>query len=701
MGIMNKMRNKTHIILIILVVAFLATIIFEWGMNYLGLRGGQQIELGIVNGEVIKYTEFENQLQFAIQQQKQQTGEDPDESMVGMIRDQVWEQVVTQIIAKQQIEKLGIKVTDQEILNWVYNSPQTLPDPIKKNFMDSTGQFNMAMYQQALQTKTPEVQKFWAQVEDFLKQTLLSQKLQSVITGIVRVPESDILQKYKDENIKAQFDYLFLDATTIPDAQVQVNDEELKNYYEKNKNDFKKEEMVKMKYVMFSDAATMDDTVITEKQLKALTKELKRSNDSDLISLVNTNSDAKWTGNFSKPNELAAQVVNFLFTAKKDSVSDVIHATDGFHIVRLLDSKDGENTYTSASHILIKFGTDTNAAKVKTEQIMDRIKKGEDFVKLVSDFSEDPGSKISGGDLGWFTKGAMVKEFEEACNNGKIGEVVGPVKSQFGFHIIKIKDRQKKEFKVADIKKAVKTSTKTRDYIVKRAEDFSFVARKDGFEDQAKKINIAVTDLPPITKTSFIPGAGQNKKISEFGFKENKGTISDPIKIQGGYAIYIIMDKIPAGFMTFEEVKDNMVKPKVILEKKLEILKQKAAELKGKITNNLLTSLNNVEPNLKVLQADSVSVAKPVQTIGSDPDFNNVVFKMQNGQLSDPIKTQRGVYLVQMKNITPFDQAKYTAASEQIKQTLLQTKKQTILQDWITELKDKAEIVDNRDKYFK
>ncbi len=154
MGLMNKLRDKTHIILIILILAFLGTIVFEWGMDYLGMRGGQVTELGSVNGQEIKYTDYESQVNFSIDQQRQQTGEDPDENLIKMIRDQVWDQMVTQILAEQEIKRLGITVTNQEILNWVYNSPQTLPAPIKQNFVDSTGQFNMSVYQQAL---APEI----------------------------------------------------------------------------------------------------------------------------------------------------------------------------------------------------------------------------------------------------------------------------------------------------------------------------------------------------------------------------------------------------------------------------------------------------------------------------------------------------------------------------------------------------------------
>ncbi len=703
MGLMTKLRDKTHVILIILVVAFLITIIFEWGMNYIGLKSGQVTEFGSVNGREIDYKEFESQVQFATEQQKQQTGEDPDESTIQMIRDQVWDQMVSQILAQQEIERLGIKVTNEEILNWVYNSPQTLPDPIKRNFIDSTGQFNMEIYQQALSTKSPEVTKFWAQVEQYLKQLLLSQKLQSVITGTVRVSEGDVLQKFKDDNIIASFNYALISTAVINDNQVQITDEDLRTYFNNHKEDFKREESVKLKYILFSDAPTIEDSTITEKQLKALTKEFKRYtvNDTDLKNFVNTNSLNKYNDTvYYKPNELAPEVANFLFSAKIDSISDVIKASDGYHLVKLFGTKEGDAEFTNASHILINFGTDTNAAKVKAEQVFKRAKSGEDFNKLASDFSDDATNKFKGGSLGWFTKGAMVKEFEDASLNGRVGDIIGPIKTQFGYHIIKINDRQKKLFKAADIKMLVKTSSKTKDVIRKRAEDLTFVARKENFEEEAKKLNLLVLDIPAITKTSFIPGAGQNQNVIKFAFSESKKSVSDPIKIQGGYAVYYITDKLDAGYMNFDEIKDNVIKPKVLQEKKLDIIKPRMQDLKTKISNNDLNSIKTTDQSVYVTSVDSFSVSKPDPIIGSDFELTNALFKLSNGQISDPIRTNKGYYIVQIKNITPFDQEKFKTQSDIIRQQLTMQKKQTIVQDWLADLKDRAVIVDNRDKFF-
>ncbi len=176
-GIMNKMRDKMPLIIIILIIAFLATIVFEWGMNYLGLRDGA-VAFAKINSEEITYQEFEKVVQQQIEQMRQQNqGKDVSEEQIKQVRDQVWNSLVSQTLTKQAIEKYGIKVSDQEILDWIYNRPETLPEPIKKNFMDSTGVFNIGFYQQALNMKTKEATQFWAQVENYIRETLLSEKL--------------------------------------------------------------------------------------------------------------------------------------------------------------------------------------------------------------------------------------------------------------------------------------------------------------------------------------------------------------------------------------------------------------------------------------------------------------------------------------------------------------------------------------------
>ena len=702
-GIMNKMRDKMPLIIIILIVAFLGTIVFEWGMDYMGMSG-QNITFGEVNGVEITYQEYEQAVQQQVEQMRlQNEGKDIDEATMEQIREQVWNNLVTQTLTRQEINKLGIKVSDAEVLDWIYNRPETLPDVIKRNFMDSTGVFDMAVYQQALGDKRPEVREFWNQVENYLRETILSDKLQSIIVSSVIVTEGDVLQKYKDDNILTNFEYLSLDLSTIPDTLVTITDEELRTYYDNHQDEFKQEEAVKFRYLVFPDVPTAEDSAIVDKQLTAYMEDFKSSiiDDSSLIKLVNDISETPFDENFKKPNTIGKGALEFLFKAQQDEVSNLIIDQDGYKIVRFLGSKEGDDVYANASHILVNFGTDTISAKKKAEEILKRAKGNKKFEDLAFALSEDPSAKQNKGELGWFTKGAMVPEFENAAMDGNVGDIIGPIKTQYGFHILKINGKTRKEFKFTELKMTVKAGSRTRDAAKKGAEDFIYsIEEGANIDTLAAILRLPVLATPEVTMDGFIPGAGQNKSLINFGFDSDIGEVDGPFKIQGGYAAYLLADKIPAGYKNFDSIKTIQIKPKVLMEKKYAILEQVTNDLISKIQNGDLNTLTAIYPNYIIETADSVSVSKPYAKIGTDYAFNNVVFNMTSGELSKPIKGNNGYYIVKLKSITPFNQQDYMSKGSEIRNQLMQTKQQAVIQEWLANLQNKADIVDNRDRFF-
>lgn len=707
-GIMNKMRDKMPYIIVFLIIAFVGLIVFEWGMNYLGMRGGDMVVFGSVNGEEISYQEYEQALQQQLEAMRQQNGgKDIDDATLEQIKEQIWNQLVQQKITKQEISKLGITVSDNEILDFIYNQPEQLPEAIKRNFIDSTGVFNMEFYQQALGMKTKEATQFWNQVEIYMREVLLAEKLQNYITASVIVPEEDVLQKYKDDNIKASFNYAFLDVNTVTDTmQFQVSEEEMKEYFNKHKDEFKQEEAVKFKYVVFSDAPTIDDSNSVKKQMEFLVKDMKNAKmeDSSLIKLVNDNSTVPFKAEFQKPNAIGSagkNALNFLFNAKTDETSDLIIDQDGYKVIKFLESKDGEETYVNASHVLINFGTDTAAAKKQAEDILKRAKSGEDFAKLAFELSQDPSAKQNSGDLGWFTKGAMVKEFEDASLNGNVGSIVGPVKTQFGFHIIYIKGKSKKEFKFAEIRKPVTAGQRTKDIARKKAQEFMADVENGAILDSlAKNMNIPVYSTPEISKGGFVPGAGQNKNIIDFGLANKKSKLYGPSKIQGGYGVYIITDKISEGSKNYDSVKVSLVKPKVAQIKKMQYLQKIAGDIRSKISGGQILSLQPLYPQYQFATADSVTMSKPDAKLGMDYPLYNAVFSLRQGEVTNPIKGTRGYYIAVLNWITPFDQNDYVVKAADLRKQLLTNKKQQAVQEWMTNLTNNAKIVDNRDKYL-
>ncbi len=703
-GIMNKMRDKMPLIIIILIIAFLATIVFEWGMNYMGM-GGKNDAFAKVNSKEISYQEFERIVQQQVEQMRQQNpNNDIDESTMNQIRDQVWNSLVSQTISQQAIEKYGIKVSDKEILDWIYNRPETLPEPIKKNFMDSTGVFNAAFYQQALGMKTKEATQFWSQVENFCRESLLSEKLQAVLTEGAVVSEGDVLDKYKEDNIIANFNYVLLDLNTVTDTTLfSVNDKDLKDFYEANKSDFKQSESVKLKYIQLSDAATAEDSLAVKKELEVLRKDFVKASleDSSLIKLVNENSTVPYNPEFQKTNSFKPAVTSFLFNAKPGDISDVLVTDEGYQLVKYIDSKEGENLYVNATHVLVNFGTDTVAAKNKAQDIYNRIKNGEDIKKLAAELSDDPSAKQNKGDLGWFTKGNMVKEFEDASFNSNVGDLVGPVKTNFGFHIIKIFGKEKKEFKVAQINKTVVPSSRSKQIVKKKAEDmYSELSKGKILDSIAKENNLTVQTSPDINRDGQVPLAGANKKVLKTAFDNKVNYIMEPVKIQGGYAIYEVYEKKPEGYQNFDSIKVNIIKPRVVNQKKYNILLGSATDLESKINNFDLSSLKDVAPQYSYGVADSFKVSKPNPSIGTDYALSYAVMKMKPGEISKPIKGIKGYYIVKLNSITEFSEQDYVLKAPEIRKTLLTAKKQMFVSDWLAKMQNEAVIVDNRDKYY-
>ncbi|MDD5362963.1 MAG: peptidylprolyl isomerase [Ignavibacteria bacterium] len=707
-GIMNKLRDKMPYIIIFLIIAFVGLIVFEWGMNYLGMRGGEQVAFGKVNGEEITYQQFEKALQQQIETMRQQNGnKDIDDATMDQVKDQVWNSLLQQTLMKQEIDRLGIKVTDAEILDFIYNRPEQLPEAIRRNFIDSTGTFNMDFYQQALGMKTKEATQFWNQVEQYMREVLVSDKLQNYITSTAIITENEVLQKYKDDNIKASFNYAFLDVNSVTDTLLFMpKEEELKSFYNEHKDEFKQEDAVKFRYVIFSDAPTAEDSTSLGKQLEILIRDLKEGKveDSTLIKTVNDNSAAPYNDNFQKPSAIGTagkNALNFLFDAKPGDCSKLIMDQDGYKIIRLLDVKDGEDTYVHASHILINFTSDTAASKKQAEDILKKAKSGEDFDKLAVDFSQDPSAKQNNGDLGWFTKGSMVKEFEEACMKGSVGEIIGPIKTSFGFHIIKIKGKSKKEFRFAEIKKPVTAGQRTKDIAKKKAQEFMADVKNGAIMDSLAKQNaISAFTTPEIIKGSFVPGAGQNKNIIDFGLSSKKGSLYGPTKVQGGFGVYMVTEKIAEGYKNYDSIKTNVLKQRVAQKKKFDYIGKAAEEMKSKIGGGDLASVQTLYPQYTFGLADSSSISKPDPKIGVEYSVYNEVFTLKQGELSNPIRGTRGFYLVKSIWVTPFNQSDYLVKQADIRKQLNTSKKQQMVQDWMTNLMNTAKIEDNRDKYL-
>lgn len=239
MPLMTRMRDNMPAIIIFLVFAFILTIIFEWGMDYLGLSSQSQEYVGVINDRNINYQEFVELVRERSEQQKTQTGKEPDENELNRIRDEVWNSLVTQTLIDEEIQRLGIEVPDQEIVDWVKG--ENPPEFLHRQFVDSAGNFNRAAYESAI--SDPRNKEIWIRVEEGLKKQRMQEKLQSIVLAGVRVSETEIFQKFSDQNLKLSADYIFFDPNKfVTDEEANVTDSDIEKFYNENSSEYKVED---------------------------------------------------------------------------------------------------------------------------------------------------------------------------------------------------------------------------------------------------------------------------------------------------------------------------------------------------------------------------------------------------------------------------------------------------------------------------
>ena len=700
MPLMTQIRNHLSKAFAALAVFFIAYMVLDWGMDLTGRKGRQgNLEIvGKVNGKDIDYREFSDLVRRAVESQKKQTGTDVDDETERQIRSQVWNNMVDQILIEHEIKRLGISVTDQEIIDWV-QGPNP-PEMLVSQFKDSTGTFRRDAYYAAM--RDPQNRQAWIQVEEALRQQRLQEKLQSLLLTSVRLTEPEIKERFLDKNESMDAQFILFDVNRmVPDTAVTITDDDLKEYYNTHQEDFATKASRKLEYVSFKQAPSADDSAAVLNDMQHLKDQIKSG--MDFLDLAKTYSDNPVTEAFFKHGEMSKVKDDAVFSAKKGDVVGPIIDADGYHLIKILDERQGKTEFVRASHILLNLitGPDSVAVIKKAKELAKEARSGADFAELAKKYSQDFGATTSGGDLGWASKGTWVKPFENAAFKAKVGEVVGPVRTPFGWHIIKVTGRDSREVKIADLVEKVKASNKTMDDAVGMATDFASLSKDEGFEKSAELSHYQMLQTPSFPKGTYVPGVGMNDAVMSFAFSKDVGSISDPISISNAVAVFKITDVREDGVRPFNEVK-NTIRIPVLRLKKLAKIKDQVDQFYATLTptSDLLAAASKLQ-DVTAMRTGSFTPLESVNGVGRDPKFIGEALSLNLNEISKPIDGLRGYYIIKLVAKTPFDSARYSAEHNTLRDQILQEKKSRLISDWMTALRAKADIVDDREKYYR
>jgi peptidylprolyl isomerase/peptidyl-prolyl cis-trans isomerase D len=705
MALMNKMRDKMHIVLYVLVGAFLLTIVFEWGMNFSGWSTRRGNDIGVVNGKPISFKEYETLYRNYLDQYRQQLrGQEIDEQMESRLQEQVWESLVMKILLEAEYEKLDLKVSDKEITDEIFsdNPPMVIAQQFRN---PETGKIDRERLNNAI--ADPRNKPAWIQLEQYLRQQKLQEKLQTLLTEALQSTDSEARQQFDAQHTRVSGKYVLFDMSRAkPDSAYYVSDAEIKAYFNDHKEEYRQEPTREAKYVFFPTEATEEDRQLIKKELEELRKEFAETkSDTDFVRL---HSDSPVDEKPLPRGQLPVEIDTLIF--KPDTRLGTVlgpvqdFTTNEFKLIKITSLKTDGEVQVRASHILLKPAGNTKADTAKTiaeaKALMARIRKGESFEKLAREKSQDPGSAVNGGDLNWFGKGRMVKPFEEACFKAKVGDLVGPVQTQFGIHIIKVTGRDSREFKGIELTKKIVPGPATLERQRRLASEFEFNAREIGFDSAARRAFYTVRETGIFSRNGYVPIIGYNSAMARWGFRAKIGEISPVIEAKDGFAVMKLTSINDDGYRKYDEDLKRELKSKVIREKKMQDLRKLAEEMRTKCEGKLEKAVA-LDSLLRISETGTVMLSNPViQGIGYDVNAASALSALEVGTLSKPIDTNRGVIIASLTEKTTGKDEEFEKEKANLRKRILEEKRGRIVQEWTQALKRQAEIQDNRSLFY-
>jgi len=694
MGLMTFLRNRAGYILVFAIgfaiVAFLVGDAINVGKPF---WAANQKTVGSVDGKDISIDDFGPKVEQNLNQFKQQYGGSANAQMTAMAVDQAWNAELAGVLLNKEYERLGLTVSEDELVDLLVGQN---PSPLIKQYFTNpqTGQLDRMQLNSFLKSKDPQAQNQSALLQTEVKNQSLQQKYSNLIRNSVYVTSLEATDEYTNRNKLASFKYVNLDYTSIPDASVKLTDADYTDYYDANKARFNNpQETRSFEYVTFSIKPTKADSLAVKAQVDKIAADFKVAKNDSLFAAIN--SDVKVPFTYITKGKLDPAVDSAVFSLPAGSFYGPALSGNSYKVIKVVSTRTSPDS-VKVSHILIdpaKVGGEDKAVKL-ADSLKGVIAKGGSFAELAKTYSVD-GSKDQGGSMPAFARGAMVPEFENAAFDGTTGDLK-VVKSQFGYHIMKIEKQigSSKVAKLAYVEKTLAASSKTQASAYKAASKFLADVKGNDFAKLAEKDKLKVAVADKITATQgFAPGLDNPRKLIQDAYAADKGDVLPEIyTMADAYVVARLTDVKPKGTLSLDAVKKE-IQPMVLNAAKAKLLKAKF-DSAGKSSLDQIASKvgRTVMPVQNIVFANPIipGVAQENKLVGS-------VFGSQPGKVSAPVDGERGVYVFSVDGFT--NPAPIANMFKQ-KESMLLTLGQRSLGAAFQALQDNAKIKDNRVKFY-
>src|SRR5258705_1123063 len=555
-------------------------------------------------------------------------------------------------INQQLLRKLGV---DQQILQQMVDEQAALAEAEHQGLrvsdeelaqqifafpaLQENGRFiGEQRYEQLLASQNPPMNK--GDFEESLRHSMMIDKLRSAVTDWLAVYDADVEREYKKRNEKVKLQVVALTADKFRD-KVTVNDADINSYYTAHQAEYRKGEQRKIRYLLIDRDQLRARVAITPQ---------------DIDSYYNSN-----VQQFQTPEQVRA------------------------------------------SHILLKTeGKDEAAVRKQAEDILKQVKApGADFAALAKKYSEDDGSKATGGDLDYFSKGRMVPEFESAAFSMQPGQISDLVKSQFGFHIIKVVDKKPASSRTLDEARAqildTISSQRVDQQIADRTRDLDTrIAKPADLDAIAKESGLTAAESDFFARYEPLPGIGPAPMVTSSAFELKDGQVSKALQSPRGPMYITVTGKRDPYVPKLDEVKDR-VHEDVIKVRAAELSKQKAAEIASALRVAKDFAAAAKAQGLEAKDTQLIARGSALPDIGVSADVDKVAFSLPVGGVSDPIPTASGTVIVRVPERADVTPDAFKQARETFRTQLVNERRERFFSSYMTKAKQGMKIQVNND----
>ena len=474
-----------------------------------------------------------------------------------------------------------------------------------------------------------------ATFEELIRQGLLEEKFRKLVTDGISVGPEELKDGYRYKNEKVKLDYALIKPEDL-EAKITPSDAEIKEAYEKNKSKYQVPERRTVRYALLDVNELRRTLQIPEETLKKQYEANKQQ--------------------YEVPNQVHVQ------------------------------------------HILFKTVGETDAlveeTKKKAEDVLKQAKKGAKFDELGKKYSEDPGSKDKGGDLGWIRQGQTVPEFEKTAFSMAPGQISDLVRTQYGFHIIKVLEKQNAHTKpFEEVKDSIRTplllteadkqASSTSDQLSRAIRQSSKVS----LDDLAKQYHLTLGQTRPVSAADPILELGTSQDVKDEIFRLRPGDLSLPIRTDRGYVILSVKESLTAHPGTLEEVHDRVIAD-LKKEQSVQQAKSKADELEKRVKAGEKFDVAAKALGLEPKTSESISRDGSIPGAASGKQLG-AAFNLKQGELGAPLSLGQNWMVYRVAEKVEADPASFEAQKKQLTDELLQSKREVAFEAFRSALSDR------------